>query len=158
MSVPRSHADHPTDSFPDECEVAINKLVDTCLPHLSGRKLINRAMCWCTDTADAALLICEHPKWKNLILATGDSGCVLRGSGVESSYSPTATRSNCYPTLVCTLSSCWKEHCQRNCNMRGGGDPEVMPSSLDEPLMRKTSPICPAGGMTVRGTRRWLIR
>jgi len=53
MSVPRSHADHPTDSFPDECEVAINKLVDTCLPHLSGRKLINRAMCWCTDTVDS---------------------------------------------------------------------------------------------------------
>ncbi|KAK6078896.1 sarcosine oxidase [Seiridium cupressi] len=38
------------------------------------KELFNRAMCWCTDTADAALLICEHPKWKNFILATGDSG------------------------------------------------------------------------------------
>ncbi|KAJ4130473.1 hypothetical protein NW754_009526 [Fusarium falciforme] len=44
------------------------------LPDLRDRKIVDRAMCWCTDTADANLLICEHPKWKNLILATGDSG------------------------------------------------------------------------------------
>jgi len=74
MSVPRSHADHPTDSFPEECEVAINKLIDTCLPHLSGRQIINRAMCWCTDTVDSQWLICEHPRYRGLVLATGDSG------------------------------------------------------------------------------------
>ena len=74
MSVPRSHAENPSDTFPTECEVAINKLVDTCLPHLSGRELVNRAMCWCTDTVDSQWLICEHPRFKNMILATGDSG------------------------------------------------------------------------------------
>jgi sarcosine oxidase/sarcosine oxidase/L-pipecolate oxidase len=74
MSVPRSHAENPTDTFPTECELAIYKLIDTCLPHLSGRPLINRAMCWCTDTVDSQWLICEHPRYKNLILATGDSG------------------------------------------------------------------------------------
>lgn len=74
MSVPRSHAEHTSDTFPDECEVAIRKLVNTCLPHLSDRPLINRAMCWCTDTADSQWLICEHPGYKNLIVATGDSG------------------------------------------------------------------------------------
>jgi sarcosine oxidase/L-pipecolate oxidase len=46
------------------------------LPDLRDRKIVDRAMCWCADTADANLLICEHPKWKNLILATGDSGYV----------------------------------------------------------------------------------
>lgn len=74
MSVPRSHAENPSDTFPTECEVAIRKLIETCLPQLSGRPLINRAMCWCTDTVDSQWLICEHPRLKNLVLATGDSG------------------------------------------------------------------------------------
>lgn len=74
MSVPRSHAENPTDTFPTECEVAIRKLLDTCLPHLSGRELVNKAMCWCTDTVDSQWLICEHPEYKGLVLATGDSG------------------------------------------------------------------------------------
>lgn len=74
MSVPRSHAENPSDTFPTECEVAIRKLLDTCLPHLSGRELVNKAMCWCTDTVDSQWLICEHPEYKGLVLATGDSG------------------------------------------------------------------------------------
>ncbi|KAI0126136.1 fructosyl peptide oxidase [Xylariales sp. AK1849] len=74
ISVPRSHAKHPTDTYPDASEVTIKKAISTYLPRFKDKELFNRAMCWCTDTADAALLICEHPKWKNLILATGDSG------------------------------------------------------------------------------------
>jgi sarcosine oxidase/L-pipecolate oxidase len=76
ISVPRSHASHPTDTYPDASEVSIRKAVARFLPGLKDRPFINRAMCWCTDTADSNLLICEHPKWKNLILATGDSGYV----------------------------------------------------------------------------------
>ncbi|KAJ4181901.1 hypothetical protein NW759_017163 [Fusarium solani] len=74
ISVPRSHASHPTDSYPDASEASIRKAMGRLLPELRDRKIVDRAMCWCTDTADANLLICEHPKWKNLILATGDSG------------------------------------------------------------------------------------
>ncbi|KAF3766204.1 FAD dependent oxidoreductase [Cryphonectria parasitica EP155] len=74
VSVPRSHAKHPTDTYPDASEVTIRKAISTYLPRFEGKKLFNRALCWCTDTADSSLLICEHPKWKNLILATGDSG------------------------------------------------------------------------------------
>ncbi|KAL1609896.1 hypothetical protein SLS60_001561 [Paraconiothyrium brasiliense] len=74
ISVPRSHAKHPTDTYPDASEKSIQRAIDTFLPQFSKKKLFNRALCWCTDTADAALLICEHPKWKNFILATGDSG------------------------------------------------------------------------------------
>jgi sarcosine oxidase/L-pipecolate oxidase len=44
------------------------------MPQFKDKKRFNQAMCWCTDTADAALLICEHPEWKNFVLATGDSG------------------------------------------------------------------------------------
>lgn len=74
ISVPRSHAKHPTDTYPDASEKSIRRAIDTFLPRFKDKTLFNRALCWCTDTADAALLICEHPKWKNFILATGDSG------------------------------------------------------------------------------------
>jgi hypothetical protein len=74
ISVPRSHAKHPIDTYPDASEVSIRKAVATFLPKFKNKELFNRALCWCTDTADAALLICEHPQWKNFILATGDSG------------------------------------------------------------------------------------
>ncbi|KAJ5615194.1 hypothetical protein N7537_000308 [Penicillium hordei] len=74
ISVPRSHAKHPTDTYPDASEVTIRKAIARFMPQFKDKELFNRSMCWCTDTADANLLICEHPKWKNFILATGDSG------------------------------------------------------------------------------------
>ncbi|CAI7628190.1 unnamed protein product [Penicillium glandicola] len=74
ISVPRSHAKHPTDTYPDASEKTIRKAIMRFLPRFKDKELFNRSMCWCTDTADASLLICEHPQWKNFILATGDSG------------------------------------------------------------------------------------
>ncbi|KAK8137443.1 hypothetical protein PG984_002936 [Apiospora sp. TS-2023a] len=52
----------------------IKKAIAAFLPRFREKELFNRAMCWCTDTGDAALLICEHPRWRNFVLATGDSG------------------------------------------------------------------------------------
>ncbi|XP_014556144.1 hypothetical protein COCVIDRAFT_100476 [Bipolaris victoriae FI3] len=74
ISVPRSAAKHPTDTYPDASEVSIRKAIATFLPKFTKKELFNRHLCWCTDTADAALLMCEHPEWKNFVLATGDSG------------------------------------------------------------------------------------
>jgi hypothetical protein len=74
ISVPRSHADHPTDTIPTSSLSDIRALIRTCLPHLRDRPIINQAMCWCTDMPDARWLLCEHPRWGNLVLATGDSG------------------------------------------------------------------------------------
>ncbi|KAI4624174.1 uncharacterized protein J4E88_001096 [Alternaria novae-zelandiae] len=74
ISVPRSAAKHPTDTYPDASEVSIRKAIATFLPKFTDKELFNRHLCWCTDTADAALLMCEHPDWKNFVLATGDSG------------------------------------------------------------------------------------
>ncbi|KIR43257.1 sarcosine oxidase [Cryptococcus deuterogattii 99/473] len=74
ISVPRSHADNPTDTIPTEVLEEIQRLIKMCLPQFADRPLINQSMCWCTDTDDAKWLLCEHPKWKGLVLATGDSG------------------------------------------------------------------------------------
>ncbi|KAF8832557.1 hypothetical protein HHX47_DHR1001851 [Lentinula edodes] len=59
-----SHARHPTDTYPDASEITINKAIAALLPKFKDKELFNRAMCWCADTADANLLICEHPRWK----------------------------------------------------------------------------------------------
>lgn len=74
LSVPRSHAQHPTDGIPDEGRKAIHRVIDTFLPQLSGRQLVGEAICWCTDSFDGNWLLCPHPKYSNVFLATGDSG------------------------------------------------------------------------------------
>ncbi|WWC69044.1 uncharacterized protein I206_102980 [Kwoniella pini CBS 10737] len=74
ISVPRSHAKHPTDTIPLESDASIGRAIDAFLPKFKNKKRFNQALCWCTDTADANLLITEHPKWKNFIIASGDSG------------------------------------------------------------------------------------
>ncbi|KAI8936956.1 hypothetical protein NX059_006184 [Plenodomus lindquistii] len=74
VSVPRSHARHPADTYPDASEESVRKAVETYLPGFKDRELFNRTLCWCTDTADAALLVCGYPGWKGFYLATGDSG------------------------------------------------------------------------------------
>jgi len=77
ISVPRSHAKHPTDTYPDASDITVRKAISTFLPRFKDRQIFNKTMCWCTDTADASLLICEHPRWTNFILATGDSGYAI---------------------------------------------------------------------------------
>ncbi|WVQ85130.1 hypothetical protein IAT38_007295 [Cryptococcus sp. DSM 104549] len=74
ISVPRSHADHPTDTISNEGLAAIKQLIQLWLPHLSHKPLFKTAMCWCTDTVDMNWLLCEHPRYKGLVVATGDSG------------------------------------------------------------------------------------
>ncbi|KAF2028028.1 FAD dependent oxidoreductase [Setomelanomma holmii] len=74
ISVPRSHAKHPGDTYPDASEQSVRKAVATFLPQFKDKEFVRREMCWCTDTADANLLICEHPGWRNFVVATGDSG------------------------------------------------------------------------------------
>ncbi|KAF4982475.1 hypothetical protein FZEAL_1900 [Fusarium zealandicum] len=73
-SVPRYASDHPEDGIPSEAAAAIHKFIDTVMPQFSGRPLIDTRVCWCTDSPDAHWLIDRHPKHKNLLLATGDSG------------------------------------------------------------------------------------
>ncbi|KAK4685229.1 sarcosine oxidase / L-pipecolate oxidase, partial [Tremellales sp. Uapishka_1] len=74
LSVPRSHAAHPSDTMPTEGMDDIYRLIATLLPDLVGRELIDNRMCWCTDMPDGQWLFCPDPRWKNLYLATGDSG------------------------------------------------------------------------------------
>jgi sarcosine oxidase/sarcosine oxidase/L-pipecolate oxidase len=86
MSVPRSHASHPTDTIPTEGLEDIKRLIKKCIPQFEGRELIRQGMCWCTDTQDANWLLCEHPAWKGLVLATGDSGHTFKMLPIVGNY------------------------------------------------------------------------
>ncbi|KAH7196045.1 FAD dependent oxidoreductase [Fusarium oxysporum] len=73
-SIPRYSSDHPQDGIPHEAEVAIRKFINTVMPQFSDRPLLDARVCRCTDSPDAHWLINRHPKHKDLLLATGDSG------------------------------------------------------------------------------------
>ncbi|OLN87297.1 L-saccharopine oxidase 3 [Colletotrichum chlorophyti] len=73
-SIPRYASAHPDDGIPEEAAKAVNRFIDTVMPHFSGRPLLAARVCWCTDSPDAHWLIDSHPKHSSLLLGTGDSG------------------------------------------------------------------------------------
>ena len=125
MSVPRSHLSHPTDTIPSESIADLERLIDKCLPKFRGRELINQGMCWCTDTVDADWLLCEDPRWKGLVLATGDSGHTFKmlpvvgaqvADLIEGKVSQVVERVQMKRADRCDFS------CQPRRNTCGGGD------------------------------------
>lgn len=74
ISVPRSHAKHPTDTIPTASDRSLKHAIEIYLPRFAAKEMLNRSLCWCTDTADSKPLICEYPGWKNFYIASGDSG------------------------------------------------------------------------------------
>jgi sarcosine oxidase/L-pipecolate oxidase len=48
VSVPRSHAVHPSDTMPTEGLNDIQRLIRTLIPQFVGREIIDQKMCWCT--------------------------------------------------------------------------------------------------------------
>ncbi|WVW84474.1 hypothetical protein I302_106508 [Kwoniella bestiolae CBS 10118] len=86
MSVPRSHALNPTDTIPEEGEKAIRKVIKTCFPQFADRPLFDKAICWCTDSYDGNWLLTEDPRYKGLVLATGDCGHTFKMLPIVGKY------------------------------------------------------------------------
>jgi sarcosine oxidase/L-pipecolate oxidase len=86
MSVPRSHANHPTDTIPTEGVNEIRKVIDVCLPAFKDKPLFDKAICWCTDSFDGHWLLCDDPRYRNLVLATGDSGHTFKMLPIVGKY------------------------------------------------------------------------
>ncbi|KAL7421440.1 hypothetical protein Q5752_004326 [Cryptotrichosporon argae] len=74
ISVPRSHALHPTDTIPAAGAEAIRGVIKTCFPQFAERPLFNTAVCWCADSFDGNWLLCAHPTYKGVVICSGDSG------------------------------------------------------------------------------------
>ncbi|KAK0672994.1 FAD dependent oxidoreductase [Cercophora samala] len=76
VSIPRTSLNDPNLCIPAEGEAdlraALREMVP--LPGLVDRPFTKTRLCWYSDTRTADFLIDYHPHWKNLFVATGDSG------------------------------------------------------------------------------------
>lgn len=72
-SVPHYASDHIQIGVPEEAINNITAFVESVLPELRGRPLVDARLCWCTDTADSHYLIDKHPKHPEMLIATGGS-------------------------------------------------------------------------------------
>jgi sarcosine oxidase/L-pipecolate oxidase len=62
------------DGIPEMDEELIHRLIEETMPQFAGRPLVNKFICWCSDTADSDYIIDFVPGYENLIIAAGDSG------------------------------------------------------------------------------------
>ncbi|KAL5316008.1 hypothetical protein ACEPPN_016882 [Leptodophora sp. 'Broadleaf-Isolate-01'] len=62
------------EGIPEEDEILIKRLIGEAIPQLSGRDLIKKFICWCSDTADSEYIIDFAPGSEGLMVAAGDSG------------------------------------------------------------------------------------
>jgi glycine/D-amino acid oxidase-like deaminating enzyme len=74
VSLPRFHNEHPEDTIPKDSIHGIYTLLDKYVPDLKNHKLFGSKICWIGDREGSHFLIDQVPKYKNLYVATGDSG------------------------------------------------------------------------------------
>ena len=74
ISLPRFHIENPSDTFPKELVQDIQRLLEKYVPELKEHRLFGSMICWIGDTKDTPFLIDKVPYYKNLYVATGDSG------------------------------------------------------------------------------------
>lgn len=61
--------------IPKEAKDQMRSFLAQVFPEsIANRDFCVSKICWCTDTTDRHFLISEHPKYKGLVLGTGDSG------------------------------------------------------------------------------------
>lgn len=85
-SIPRSHAQNPTDTIPTMCIDAMRVLLSKTLPRFQSRDLLAPKVCWCADTMDREWLLTPHPVHERLVMGTGDSGNAFKQLPVIGKY------------------------------------------------------------------------
>jgi sarcosine oxidase/L-pipecolate oxidase len=73
-SVPRTKVSNPEDTLPHNSLVEYRKFLGKFLPKLNELDAADSRVCWYSDSFDGDFIITPHPKYQNLIVATGDSG------------------------------------------------------------------------------------
>ena len=74
VSIPRTARDDPNLWVPEEGERACRQALREMIPELGERPFVKSKICWYTDTPEGDFLICYHPRYEGLFLATGGSG------------------------------------------------------------------------------------
>lgn len=74
ISLPRYKTHFPSDSIPEPSARAIKLLLQKVVPELAYHELFDCKICWISDASNSDFLIDKHPSYKNVFVATGDSG------------------------------------------------------------------------------------
>jgi sarcosine oxidase/L-pipecolate oxidase len=74
VSLPLTGVDNPNQWVPFEGEASCRQALQEMIPSLGDRPFSNGRVCWYTDTTTGDFLICYHPDFEGLFLATGGSG------------------------------------------------------------------------------------
>lgn len=74
LRAPRYTIDHPNETFPEAHTQDIKTLLNLVVPELADHQLVNLRTCWISDSCDSHFLIDESPRYKDVYVATGDSG------------------------------------------------------------------------------------
>lgn len=74
FSYPRTTITNPKDWIPIEAEDGIRTQLKEIMPDLADRPFDRTKLCWVSYTESGNFLIDNHPKYSNVILATGGSG------------------------------------------------------------------------------------
>lgn len=60
--------------IPLEAAEDVRQYLRETMPKFADRPFVKTRICWCTDSPDRELILCTHPKYLNLSVASGDSG------------------------------------------------------------------------------------
>ncbi|KAG1141811.1 hypothetical protein G6F37_008285 [Rhizopus arrhizus] len=78
ISVPRTQVTNSCDTIPVGALRQFRQFLGQFLPETSSLDISYARMCWYSDTIDGHFVICHHPDYQNLVVATGDSGHAMK--------------------------------------------------------------------------------
>ncbi|ORZ25092.1 FAD dependent oxidoreductase [Absidia repens] len=99
VSTPRTHVDHANDTIPISAVQHARASLAEIFPATSSMDITYTRTCWYSDSVDGGYLVSPHPSYKNLVIASGDSGHGMKVlpvigykichviEGIESDYS-----------------------------------------------------------------------
>lgn len=100
ISVPRSNGIHPNETIPDKCRDSIRDFLKRAVPFLADREFVYEKLCWCSDSNDKRWIISRHPQFKNLTVATGDSGLGFKMLPIIGSFIKDVSDGTSLPEVV----------------------------------------------------------
>ncbi|KAI8341711.1 FAD dependent oxidoreductase [Chlamydoabsidia padenii] len=78
VSTPRTKLNHANDTIPISGLEHARSALDEILPMTSKMDITYSRICWYSDSLDGGFLISPHPSYKNLVIASGDSGHAMK--------------------------------------------------------------------------------
>ncbi|KAI9025014.1 FAD dependent oxidoreductase [Phycomyces nitens] len=78
VSVPRTQVTNSGDTIPVGALKHMRNFLKGFLPQTDSLDVVYSRICWYSDSIDGGFVISPHPQYKNLIVASGDSGHAMK--------------------------------------------------------------------------------